>query len=94
MSESTPLFAFLGNMGTGELLVIALIALLLFGNRLPDVAKSIGKSVVHFKRGLRDAEDEIRRAGEQEAPPAQTKASPSQENKLPAESGSAENRNQ
>ena len=45
----------LPNMGWGELIVIAGIVLLLFGpKRLPDLAKSFGKSIRLFKDGLRD----------------------------------------
>ncbi len=33
--------------------------MLLFGSRLPDVARSVGKSVTEFKKGLRGIEDEV-----------------------------------
>ncbi len=50
----------LAFLGTTELIVIAVIALLLFGTRLPKVARSLGQSVTEFKSGLeegkRDAE--------------------------------------
>jgi len=49
----------LPNMGWGELIVIAGIVLLLFGpKRLPDLAKSLGKSVKLFKDGLREGFDD------------------------------------
>ena len=54
----TPLALF-GGLGPWEVIVIAIVALLLFGKRLPDVARSAGKAVVQFKRGLRDVEDEV-----------------------------------
>ncbi len=54
--------AFLQNIGTFEWVVIAIFALILFGKRLPDVARSLGKSVVEFKRGLQNAQDEFRSA--------------------------------
>jgi len=41
-----------------ELVVIMVIALLLFGKRLPEVARSLGKGVVEFKKGLKGVEDE------------------------------------
>ena len=41
-----------------QLLVFAVIVLLLFGNRLPSVMRSLGKSVVEFKKGVQGLEDE------------------------------------
>lgn len=55
-------FAFIGGIGPGEMLVLGLIALLLFGKRLPEVARSMGKGVTEFKRGLAGIEDEADRA--------------------------------
>ena len=53
------MFAFLQNIGMGELLVILAIALLLFGaGRLPEVARSLGKAIREFKKGLKDTDDE------------------------------------
>ena len=50
----------LGGIGTWEILLIFLVILLLFGaKRIPDIAKSVGKGVTEFKRGLRDLQDEI-----------------------------------
>ena len=45
--------------GATEMVVIGVVALLIFGRRLPDVARSVGKSIVEFKRGLRDVKDDI-----------------------------------
>ncbi|MBI4055370.1 MAG: twin-arginine translocase TatA/TatE family subunit [Elusimicrobia bacterium] len=53
----------LPNIGFGELAVILAIALLLFGaQRLPEVARGIGKSFNAFKRGLREVGDEVKDA--------------------------------
>jgi sec-independent protein translocase protein TatA len=40
--------------GAAELGIIAFIALLLFGSRLPSVARSLGKGITEFKKGLKD----------------------------------------
>jgi sec-independent protein translocase protein TatA len=50
----------LPNLGFGELLLILLVALLLFGaKRLPELAKSIGSSVNSFKQGLKGVVDDV-----------------------------------
>lgn len=49
----------MGPLGVPEMIVIGIIALLLFGKRLPEVARSLGKGVVEFKKGLRGIEDEV-----------------------------------
>ena len=45
----------------GELMILGMIGLLLFGKRLPEVAKNLGKGVSEFKRGLSGFQDEIER---------------------------------
>ena len=48
-----------GMPGMKELMIIGFIALLIFGNRLPSVMRSLGKSVTEFKKGVAGIEDEI-----------------------------------
>lgn len=55
----TGLFGFVHNIGPVEMLVILGIGILLFGKRLPEVGRSLGKGIVEFKKGLRGIEDEI-----------------------------------
>ena len=55
------LFAF-GFAGGYELVIIAGIALLLFGHRLPSVMRSLGRGVVEFKRGVAGLEDDLEEA--------------------------------
>ena len=50
--------------GPWELAIIAIIALLLFGRRLPEVGKSLGKGIVEFKKGLKDVQDEVQKAAD------------------------------
>ena len=52
---------FLGNLGTGEIIIIAIIVLLLFGGKkIPDLMKGIGKGVKNFKDGVKGLEDDIK----------------------------------
>ena len=52
--------AFLQNIGFPELLVILLIVLLLFGAaRLPEIARSLGKSIQEFKKGVKEIERDV-----------------------------------
>ena len=48
-----------GIPGGPEVLVILLIGLLLFGGRLPEVGRSLGKSLVEFRKGLRGLKEEV-----------------------------------
>ena len=50
------------GMGMQELIIIGVIAVLLFGKKLPEVAKSLGKSYSQFKRGLTDVQGEFHSA--------------------------------
>ncbi len=48
------------GIGPMELVIVGVIGLLLFGKRLPDVARNLGKGMNEFKRGLQGIEDEVR----------------------------------
>ena len=62
-----PSLAFIEGLGGPEMLLIMFIVLLLFGaDRLPDLAKGIGKSMREFKRAASGVENEVRRALEEE----------------------------
>ena len=55
------IFGFLGGMGAGEIVVLVLIILLLFGaKRIPDLARGIGKGIKEFKdaRNSEDSKDD------------------------------------
>ena len=49
----------LGMPSGWEWIIILIVALLIFGKKLPDVARGLGKSLTQFKKGLHDVEDEV-----------------------------------
>jgi sec-independent protein translocase protein TatA len=58
-----PLLGLLPDLGGGELMLILLVVLLLFGgDKMPQLAKSIGKSLREFKKAASEVEQEIKRA--------------------------------
>jgi len=52
-----------GGVGSQEMIVVGIIALLLFGKRLPEVARNLGKGFSEFKKGVSGFEDEVRSGG-------------------------------
>ncbi len=55
----TTLAIFTGAWGWPEMMVILVLALLVFGKRLPEVGRSLGKGLVEFKKGLKGVKDEL-----------------------------------
>lgn len=52
---------FLGNLGTGEIIIIAIVILLLFGGKkIPELMKGVGKGVRSFKKGVEGLEDDLK----------------------------------
>lgn len=52
---------FLGNLGTGEIIIIAMVVLLLFGGKkIPELMKGLGKGVKNFKDGVKGLEEDIK----------------------------------
>ena len=43
-----------------HMLIFGIVAILLFGNRLPSVARSLGRSLVEFKKGMNELENEFK----------------------------------
>lgn len=48
------------SIGPPEMMIVGIIALLLFGKRLPEVAKNVGKSLAEFKKSVSGFETDIR----------------------------------
>jgi len=47
------------GLGPMEMMIVGVIAVLLFGNKLPEVGRSLGRSLVEFKKGMGSIQDEI-----------------------------------
>jgi sec-independent protein translocase protein TatA len=54
----TPLFG-LFSLGGQEMLILLVLGVLLFGRKLPEVGRYLGKGIVEFKKGIRGLEDEF-----------------------------------
>jgi sec-independent protein translocase protein TatA len=64
----------LANVGPWEVIVILVVALLLFGKRLPEVARSAGKAVSEFKKGMREGEEQLNEVAKIDVAKKETKA--------------------
>ena len=50
------------NLGTGEIILIVAVILLLFGGRkIPELMRGLGKGVKSFKQGMNEVEDELKK---------------------------------
>lgn len=50
-----------GNLGAGEIIIIMLVILILFGaKKIPELAQGIGKGMKEFKKALKDVEEEVK----------------------------------
>ena len=49
------------GLSPGEVFVILVIALLIFGPKLPQVARGLGRSIGEFKKGIKESEEEIKK---------------------------------
>jgi sec-independent protein translocase protein TatA len=48
------------GLSAAHMLIFGIVAILLFGNRLPSVARSLGRSLVEFKKGMSELENEFK----------------------------------
>jgi sec-independent protein translocase protein TatA len=61
--------AFIGGLGTTEVLVILVVILLLFGaKRIPELAKGLGKGIREFKDATKEIKNDIEKAANDESP--------------------------
>ncbi|MEQ8765894.1 MAG: twin-arginine translocase TatA/TatE family subunit [Planctomycetota bacterium] len=54
-------FLLMWSPGLPEIIIIGVVAVLLFGKRIPEVARSMGRGITEFKRGIKDEPDENNR---------------------------------
>lgn len=59
LADTQSTLAFMGMPGGMEWIVVLVIGLLLFGRRLPEVGRGVGKSIVEFRKGIQGIEDEV-----------------------------------
>lgn len=60
------MLAFIGNLGAGEIILILLVILLLFGaKKIPELAQGLGKGMKEFKKSLKDVEDELKKTDDE-----------------------------
>src|SRR3954466_15537875 len=71
------------QLGMMEMIVVMGVAVLLFGKRLPEVGRSLGKGIIEFKKGLRGIEDEFDLSSVGSSPPPRRNG-----DRAPATSGS------
>jgi sec-independent protein translocase protein TatA len=57
------MFGFIPGLGMQEILLLLLLGVLLFGRKLPDIGRSLGKTVVEFKKGVSGLEEEVSGGG-------------------------------
>jgi sec-independent protein translocase protein TatA len=51
-----------------QILILVLIGILLFGRKLPEIGRSLGKGIVEFKKGLKGIEEDVHEGGSASAP--------------------------
>ncbi len=56
------LYGFIPGLGGQEMLLLLVLGILLFGRKLPEIGRSLGKTMVEFKKGMRGIEDETNEA--------------------------------
>ena len=66
MTSPTTTLAFF-NFSGWELAIILVLGLLIFGRRLPELGRSVGKTIVEFKKGLADVHTDVNQSSSQQS---------------------------
>ncbi len=78
-----PKLAFIGDVGGGEMMLIFLVVLMLFGGeKMPELARGVGKALREFKKATSGVEEQIKQAMA-EAPPPKPRPAPAPTPSLP-----------
>jgi sec-independent protein translocase protein TatA len=78
------MLAMFGLPGGMEWLILLALGLLLFGRRLPEIGRAMGRTIVEFKKGVKGIEDEVDGASVQ-TPGSPARVSPANRASLPAD---------
>ena len=57
IDNAQSVLAFFSMPGGWEWIIILIVALLIFGKKLPDIARNVGKSLTEFKKGIKEAQE-------------------------------------
>lgn len=69
--------------GHYEWIILLILGLLIFGRRLPEVGRSLGRGIVEFKRGIKGIDDEIDTESSRPAPPPEPRIAHRPAERLP-----------
>ena len=84
MLLAPPPLAFLPDIGGGEVMIVLFLVLLLFGgDKMPQLAKGLGKSLREFKKAASDVEQEFKRALDEVPDPPPAKPVPPAQRPVP-----------